>query len=96
MIADAQSHSADDKKKKELADLTNNAGGLIYTTEKSLEEYASLLKDGDKDEIKTDLENLKKILETNDPAKIKEAITRLEGSAYRIADAIYASESAKT
>ncbi|MFT3839928.1 MAG: molecular chaperone DnaK [Myxococcaceae bacterium] len=96
MIADAQAHGADDKKKRELADLVNNAGGLMYTTEKSIEEYASLLKDGDKEEIKADLENLKKILETNDPVKIKEAITRLEGSAYRIADAIYASESAKT
>jgi len=96
MISDAQAHGADDKKKRELADLVNNAGGLMYTTEKSIEEYASLLKDGDKEEIKADLENLKKILETNDAVKIKEAITRLEGSAYRIADAIYASESAKT
>jgi molecular chaperone DnaK len=96
MINEAQTHSADDKKKKELADLRNNADGLIYTTEKSLEEYASLLKDGDRDEIKVDMENLKKELESNDPGRIKEAITRLEGSAYRIADAIYTSEAAKT
>ena len=40
MISDAQAHQVDDKKKKELADLRNNADGLIYTTEKSLEEYA--------------------------------------------------------
>ena len=39
------------------------------------------------------LTNLKTVLTTNDPPKIKEAITRLEGSAYRIADAIYTSES---
>ncbi len=92
MISDAQSHSTDDKKKKELADLRNNADGLMYTTEKSLEEYASMLKDKDRDEIKVDLENLKTVLATNEPVKIKEAITRLEGSAYRIADAIYASD----
>ncbi|MFZ5472247.1 MAG: molecular chaperone DnaK [Myxococcota bacterium] len=93
MIADAQSHSADDKKKKELADLRNNADGLMYTTEKSIEEYASLLAENDREEIKRDLENLKQVLTTNDPVKIKEAITQLEGSAYRIADAIYAAES---
>ena len=45
----------DDKKKKELADLRNNADGLIYTTEKSLEEYASLLSAQDSDEIQADL-----------------------------------------
>jgi molecular chaperone DnaK len=95
MISDAASHGADDKKKKEIADLRNNADGLIYTTEKSLEEYASMLKDGDKDEIKVDLENLKTVLATNDPVKVKEAITRLEGSAYRIADALYAAEQPK-
>jgi len=92
MITDAKEHAGDDKKKKELAELKNNAEGLIYTTEKSLEEYASLLKSQDVDEIKSDLQNLKDTLETPDPAKLKEALQRLEGSAYRIADAIYASE----
>ncbi|MBK7861890.1 MAG: molecular chaperone DnaK [Archangiaceae bacterium] len=96
MITEAQSHQGDDKKKKELADLRNNADGLVYTTEKSLEEYASMLKDKDRDEIKADLENLKGILPSNDPVKIKEALTRLEGSAYRIADAIYAQEAPKS
>src|SRR5208282_4313907 len=40
MIGDAQKHEGEDKSKKELAELRNNADGLIYTTEKSLEEYA--------------------------------------------------------
>ncbi len=95
MIADAQSNTEGDKKKKELADLRNNADGLIYTTEKSLEEYASLLSDKDKGEIASDLENLKKQLATNEPARMRDAIKQLEGSAYRIADAIYSAESKK-
>ena len=65
MISDAQSHSADDKKKKELAELRNNADGLIYTTEKSLEEYASLLSEKDREEIKSDLGRLRSILNTS-------------------------------
>jgi molecular chaperone DnaK len=89
MIADAQSHATDDKKKKELADLRNNADGLIYTTEKSVEEYANLLSEKDREEIAVDLAALKKVLDSGDPVKIKESLQRLEGSAYRIADAIY-------
>ncbi|HYX92785.1 MAG TPA: Hsp70 family protein, partial [Myxococcaceae bacterium] len=92
MIAEAKKHQADDKKKKELADLRNNADGLIYTTEKSLEEYASMLSEADRQEIRADLEALKAVLGNADPVKLKEAITRLEGSAYRIADAIYADQ----
>jgi molecular chaperone DnaK len=55
-----------------------------------------MLKEKDREEIKVDLENLKQTLPSNDPVKIKEALTRLEGSAYRIADAIYAQEAPKT
>jgi len=92
MIREAESNKSDDKRKRELADLKNNAEGLIYTTEKSLEEYSSALKAEDLEEIKADLEALKQTLPSNDPPAIKEALVRLEGSAYRIADAIYAQQ----
>ncbi len=92
MVKDAESNRADDSKKKELADLRNNAEGLIYTTEKSLEEYASALEPEDVAEIKADVDALKALLSGSDGAQIKEALTRLEGSAYRIADAIYAQQ----
>ncbi|MEW6433641.1 MAG: molecular chaperone DnaK [Myxococcota bacterium] len=95
MIQDAQANVEGDKAKKELADLKNNADGLIYTTEKSLEEYATLLSEKDRDEIKADLENLKKHLASADPGKLRNAIKQLEGSAYRIADAIYNAEAGK-
>jgi molecular chaperone DnaK len=92
MIAEAQAHAVDDKKKKELAELRNNADGLIYTSEKSLEEYGSLLSEKDREEIREDLERLKGVLNSGEPATLKEAFQRLEGSAYRIADAIYSGE----
>jgi molecular chaperone DnaK len=92
MISDAQSHAVDDKKKKELAEAKNNSEGLIYTTEKSIEEYASLLTPKDIEEIKRDLEALKAALASEDLAKIKTAYQALEGSAYRIADLVYKSD----
>jgi len=92
MVLDAQTNATDDKRKRELADLRNNAEGLIYTTEKSVEEYGHVLTPKDINEIQTDLENLKSVMKLDDPAKVKEALQRLEGSAYRIADAIYADQ----
>ena len=92
MVADAQSHQADDKRKKEIAELRNNADGLLYTTEKSLDEYSNVLNQNDIAEIRADMESLKGVLNTADPAVLKEAVQRLEGSAYRIADAIYAEQ----
>src|SRR3954447_17855822 len=94
MIAEAESNKSADKKKKELADVKNNADGLIYTTEKALEEYATLLPAKDMAEIRSDLEALKAIVAGEELPKIKAAVQRLEGSAYRIADALYSQDSA--
>jgi molecular chaperone DnaK len=91
-IKDAEHNQAEDQRKRELAEIRNNAEGLIYTTEKSLEEYSSALKADDLDEIRADLAELKAVLQSPEPDRIKEALQRLEGSAYRIADAIYSSQ----
>jgi molecular chaperone DnaK len=93
MIAEAESNKSTDKKKKELADIKNNADGLIYTTEKALEEYSTLLPAKDMAEIRADLEALKSLYQSEDVAKIRASVQRLEGSAYRIADALYSTES---
>jgi len=92
MVKDAQTNAVDDKRKRELADLRNNSEGLIYTTEKSLEEYAHVVTPNDVAEIQADVENLKGLMKQDDPEKLKEALQRLESSAYRIADAIYADQ----
>jgi molecular chaperone DnaK len=89
MIKEAEMFSADDKAKKSIADLKNMADGLMYTTEKSLEEYASMLTDDDIKDIKEDLASLKKVYDSNDVDRIKAAIQRLEGSSHRIAEAMY-------
>jgi molecular chaperone DnaK len=89
MVKEAETAKGDDARKKELADLRNMADGLIYTTEKSLEEYSSMLSEDDIADIKEDLESVKAVYESNDVDKIKAAIQRLEGSSHRIAEAMY-------
>jgi len=96
MVAEAQKYAGEDKGKKELAELRNNADGLIYTTEKSLEEYASLVTEEDIREIRADLEALKGQVNGESVESLKASIAQLEGSAYRIADAIYASQEKKS
>jgi molecular chaperone DnaK len=89
MVQEAETSKGDDVRKKELADLRNMADGLIYTTEKSLEEYSSMLSEDDIADIKEDLAAVKAVYESNDVDKIKAALQRLEGSSHRIAEAMY-------
>ena len=79
MVLDAQTNLTDDKRKRELADLRNNADGLIYTTEKSLEEYAHVVTPKDVTEIQADVENLKGVMRQDDPEKLKEGAAAAGG-----------------
>ncbi|MCA9548988.1 MAG: molecular chaperone DnaK [Myxococcales bacterium] len=89
MVSEAETSKGDDARKRELADERNIADGLIYTTEKSLAEYASMLTEDDIADIKEDIEALKAVYESVDLEKIRAARQRLEGSSHRIAEAMY-------
>jgi molecular chaperone DnaK len=90
IIARADQHKAADEKKKKLADLRNAAEALVYSSERSLEEYGTVLEPVDVELIKSDLAKLKQALEGKDAAQIEAAQKTLETSAYRIAEIIYA------
>lgn len=89
MVDEAESSKSDDAKKRELADERNMADGLVYTTEKSLEEYASMLTEDDIADIREDIEALAAVRESDDLEKLRAARQRLEGSSHRIAEAMY-------
>ena len=92
MIKDAEEHREQDKKKKEFAELIVNAEGLVYSTEKSLEEFGNLLSEKDRQEIAQALQECKNILEkaeAKDFQELKRVVTKLETAAHRIADAMY-------
>ena len=60
MQAEAEAHSDEDKKKKELIDTRNKADNLIYATEKSIKELGDKVSKEDKDKVDTALDSLKK------------------------------------
>jgi len=92
MQKEAEDFKADDRRKKEFAELLVNADGLIYSTERSLEEFPDLLSQDDVKEIRENLAACKDMVERATRAdydKLKEAVSRLETAAHRIADAMY-------
>lgn len=87
--AEAEQNLADDDVRRRLADLKNNAEALIYTTEQSLEEYASELDPIDLELIQSDLATLRQTLANDDMQDLEDHFKALESSAYRIAEKIY-------
>ncbi len=90
IVAEAERHKETDSAKKKLAEVRNRAEGLIYSTERTLEEYGGQLDPLDVELIQSDLQKLKQGIEGEDAAEVERLFKALETSAYRIAEAIYA------
>jgi molecular chaperone DnaK len=90
MIQDAERYSQDDALRHEVAQLRNKAAGLLYTSERSLKEYGEYLQAAEREAMKRDMIQCRQDQQSSDPEVLKAAIERLEQSAHRIAEVMYA------
>ncbi|HEY6007171.1 MAG TPA: Hsp70 family protein, partial [Geobacteraceae bacterium] len=95
MVRDAESHAAEDKKKRELIEARNQADSLAYQTEKSLKEYGDKIDAAEKQKIEDALTTLKKALEGSDAEAIKKASDDLMQASHKLAEAVYAKAQAE-
>ncbi|MDR1499272.1 MAG: Hsp70 family protein, partial [Rickettsiales bacterium] len=89
MMKDAEINAASDRAKKELADVKNHADTLIYSIEKSMTEYGDKLNEEEKNNINTEVEATKKVLESNDVEAIKTATEKLTNVSMKLGEKIY-------
>jgi molecular chaperone DnaK len=90
MVREAESHAAEDKKKRELIEARNQADSLAYQTEKSLKEFGDKIGADEKAKIEEKLAALRKAAEGNDPEAIKTATDELMQASHKLAEAVYA------
>lgn len=89
MIADAEQYREDDKRRKELIDIKNNAEGLIYSVKKSLDEFADKITDEIRIDLLAKITELESAIGSDDFEKIKTLYPEFEKAAYKIAETIY-------
>ncbi|QWV92832.1 molecular chaperone DnaK [Geomonas oryzisoli] len=90
MVRDAEAHAAEDKKKRELIEAKNQGDNLIYSTEKSLNEFGDKIDAAEKQKIEEGIAGLKKALEGSDADEIKKASETLMQASHKLAEAVYA------
>lgn len=77
MKKDAESHSAEDKKRREEIEMRNQADNMIFQTEKQLKEYGDKLSSDDRTKVEGAKEKLKAAIKSNDASSIKGATDQL-------------------
>jgi len=77
MTKDAEAHAAEDKKRREVVDLKNQADQLLYSTEKTLKEHGEKVSAETRSNIESAVNNLKEALKGESADAIKKAMENL-------------------
>ncbi len=94
LVKDAEAHTEEDKKKRELVELKNQADTLIYSTEKNLSEHGDKIDEEEKTNITTAIDGVKKSLEEEDIEAVKTAMQSLTTASHKLAEEMYKKASA--
>ena len=94
MVREAEEHAAEDKRRREAAEVRNNAEQLVYSIEKLIKDNEDKLPSDVKSEVQGDVDGLKTALAGEDDAAVKSAFERLSESQTKLGQAIYASAQA--
>ena len=89
MVNDAKKHEEEDKDKRELIDLHNQAEQLIYQTEKNIKEFDDKLNDDDKKKLSDAVEQLKKVNSGLSKSDIQSSIDSLNTVWSELATKLY-------
>jgi len=93
LVRDAETHTEEDRMKRELVDARNMADSLIYSTEKSVKEAGDQVDEATKTGIEQASESLKKAMEGEDTEEIKRLTEELTQASHKLAEAMYAKAS---
>ena len=88
MLKDAELHAEEDKKRREEAEVRNEADGLAFRAEKALKEYKDKLPAEIVSEVQGKIDAVKKAIEGGDLAKIRVAKQELDTSMQHIGEAM--------
>ena len=95
MVKDAEANAESDKKRREAADMRNNAEQLAYSTEKLVKDNEEKLSDDVKTEVQADIDAVKTALEGDDDSAVESAVEKLQGSMGKIGEAVYSQDGAE-
>ncbi|MEQ4208131.1 molecular chaperone DnaK [Actinopolymorpha sp. B17G11] len=91
MVRDAEQYAEEDRKRREAAELRNQADSAVYQTEKFIADNPDTVPADAKEEVERDAAELKKALEGDDNDAIKAAFDKLSESRNKMGAAMYAS-----
>jgi len=89
MVNDAEAHSEEDKKRRELIDLKNQADNLVYSLEKTLMENKDKIESEEASKIQIEIDNTKSVISSDNAEQIKKALETLTKASHKLTEMMY-------
>src|SRR5215210_2948688 len=89
MVQDAESHAEEDSRRREEADVRNNADNLVYSVERSLEDINGKVDADERARIEEAIENAKEALAGDDTEEIKRQQEALLSASHILSESLY-------
>ena len=89
MVKEAESHAEEDKKRREMVEVKNQAEALVHSTERMLKDYGDKVPAGDKALVESAVTDLKSVLEGDDKDAIKQKVDALAQASMKLGEAMY-------
>ncbi|MDO9585877.1 MAG: molecular chaperone DnaK, partial [Syntrophales bacterium] len=93
LVKEAEAHTEEDKKKKELIEARNQADAMIYSVEKNIKEFGDKISAAEKTKIEEAIARTKKAIEGDDVNEIKSSQEEMTNASHKLAEAMYAKAS---
>ncbi len=94
MRAEAEDHAAEDKAKREIVELRNQADQMCFQVEKLMTEHADKLSDADKAPLQKAIEKVREAAKGDDAQAIKSAVEELEQASHAFSKNLYEAQAA--
>jgi molecular chaperone DnaK len=94
MVGEAETHASDDEARRAQIETRNKLDGLIYATEKLVNDNRDKLSESDAKNIDDAVADAKKVLEEGSPDEMEQAHERLTQASHSVAAVLYQSASA--
>jgi molecular chaperone DnaK len=89
MVKEAESHAAEDTRRKQEIETRNQADSLVYSTERTLAEHGAKLGESDRKAIDDALAEAREALKGDDSERIKRAHDALTRATHKLAEVMY-------
>lgn len=89
MVRDSEAHAEEDRRRREEAEVRNNADNLVYSVERSLKDVDGKIDSATKEEIEQAIKETKEALESNDVEEIRAKQEALMTASHKLSEVLY-------